>query len=236
MMLTLEGISAGYGETQVLYDISLKAEERSLTVMVGPNGAGKTTTLRTINGLQKVWNGRVEFDGRNITRLPAYARVEIGMASVPEGRRLFPLLTTEANLKLGAYCRRARGSAEETLGSVYSLFPKLKERRSVKAGRLSGGEQQMVAIGRALMAKPSLMILDEPSLGIGPRLVVEIFDTVRELQKEGLTVLMVEQNAYRALKYADYAYVLQEGRILRSGIPSELMNVEELRKAYFSIA
>ena len=235
MTLLVEGISTGYGETQVLYDVSLRTEDRSLTVMVGPNGAGKSTTLRTITGLQRVWRGRVGFDGNDITSLPAFARVELGMASAPEVRRLFPLLTTEGNLRLGAYCRRARDSAEDSLSQVYSLFPKLKERRSIKAGRLSGGEQQMAAIGRALMSKPTLLILDEPSLGIAPILIKEIFETVKELEKGGLSILMVEQNAYQALKYADYAYILQMGRVLRSGTPSELKNVEELRKAYFSI-
>jgi len=235
MTLVVEGISTGYGETQVLHEVSLKTEDKSLTVMLGPNGAGKTTTLRTINGLQNVWKGNVFFQGEDITHLPPFARVELGMASVPEGLRRFPLLTTEGNVRLGAYCKRARNSAEETLELVYSLFPKLRERRSIKAGRLSGGEQQMVAIGRALMSKPTLMILDEPSLGIAPILVREIFETVKELEKEGLSVLMVEQNAYQALRYADYAYVLQMGRVLRSGAPSELRNVEALRKAYFSI-
>jgi branched-chain amino acid transport system ATP-binding protein len=203
--------------------------------MVGPNGAGKTTALKTVNGLLKPWRGEVYFGGKNITDSPAFTRVKDGIASCPEGRRLFPRLTTEENLRLGAYSQHARPKLETTLDFVYGLFPRLKERAKLNAGRLSGGEQQMVSIGRALMTKPTMIVLDEPSLGIAPKLTAEIFEKLVELKKTGLAMLIVEQNAAQALRVADYAYVLQEGKIINEGPPTLLMNSEELRKAYFSI-
>ena len=234
-MLRLEGITAGYEGTRVLRDIGLEAKEGMATVLIGPNGAGKSTTLKVINGLLRPTGGRVVFQGEDITKIPAHERAARGIASCPEGRRLFPLLTAEGNLRLGAYSPRARASAEETLASVYDLFPRLRERANVKAGRLSGGEQQMVAIGRALMSKPTILVLDEPSLGIAPKLVSEIFEKIHELRKGGLTVLMVEQNAYQALRIADFGYVMQEGKIVKEGPPDQLLDMEELRKAYFAI-
>ncbi len=234
-MLRLEGITAGYEGTRVLRDIGLEAKEGMATVLIGPNGAGKSTTLKVINGLLHPTGGRVVFQGNDITKIPAHERAARGIASCPEGRRLFPLLTAEGNLRLGAYSPRARPAAEETLASVYDLFPRLRERANVKAGRLSGGEQQMVAIGRALMSKPTILVLDEPSLGIAPKLVSEIFEKIHELRKGGLTVLMVEQNAYQALRIADFGYVMQEGKIVKEGPPDQLLDLEDLRKAYFAI-
>ena len=234
-MLRLEGITAGYEGTRVLRDIGLEAKEGMATVLIGPNGAGKSTTLKVINGLLRPTGGRVVFQGEDITKIPAHERAARGIASCPEGRRLFPLLTAEGNLRLGAYSPRGRAAAEETLASVYDLFPRLRERANVKAGRLSGGEQQMVAIGRALMSKPTILILDEPSLGIAPKLVSEIFEKIHELRKGGLTVLMVEQNAYQALRIADFGYVMQEGKIVKEGPPDQLLDLEDLRKAYFAI-
>jgi len=234
-VLRLEGITAGYEGTRVLRDIGLEAKEGMATVLIGPNGAGKSTTLKVINGLLHPTGGRVVFQGNDITKIPAHERAARGIASCPEGRRLFPLLTAEGNLRLGAYSPRGRAAAEETLASVYDLFPRLRERASVKAGRLSGGEQQMVAIGRALMSKPTILVLDEPSLGIAPKLVSEIFEKIHELRKGGLTVLMVEQNAYQALRIADFGYVMQEGRIVMDGPPDRLLDLEDLRKAYFAI-
>ncbi len=228
-------MSAGYGGTQVVWDVSMQCKNGSISVIVGPNGAGKTTTLKTVNGLLKPWSGGIYFGGNDITDLPAFRRVEGGLASCPEGRRLFPQLSTEANLILGAYSRRARHAAEATLDFVYGLFPKLKERAKLNVGKLSGGEQQMVSIGRALMTKPKMIILDEPSLGLAPKLTAEIFEKLVELRKEGLSMLIVEQNAVQALGVADYAYVLQEGKVINEGPPAELMDSEELRKAYFSI-
>ena len=234
-MLELQGVGSGYGETQVIRDVSLKCGDGTITVMVGPNGAGKTTTLKTVNGLLRAWSGSIIFGGEDITRLRAFERVERGLASCPEGRRLFPRLTTEANLRLGAYSRRAREAVDETLKEVYGLFPRLEERAGVSVGRLSGGEQQMAGIGRALMAKPSVVVLDEPSLGLAPKLIGEIFDRIVELKKRGLSVLLVEQNALQALEIADYAYVLQEGRIANEGSPSKLMDQEDLKTAYISL-
>ena len=234
-MLRLEGITAGYEGTRVLRDIGLEAKEGMATVLIGPNGAGKSTTLKVINGLLHPTGGRVVFQGEDITKIPAHERAARGIASCPEGRRLFPLLTAEGNLRLGAYSPRGRAAAEETLASVYDLFPRLRERASVKAGRLSGGEQQMVAIGRALMSKPTILVLDEPSLGIAPKLVSEIFEKIHELRKGGLTVLMVEQNAYQALRIADFGYVMQEGKIVKEGPPDQLLDLEDMRKAYFAI-
>lgn len=228
-------MDAGYGEIQVLWDLHLRVDPGTVTVIIGPNGAGKSTTLKTINGLVRPTRGRVLFQDRDIAGLPAHERAGLGIASCPEGRRLFAQLTTETNLRLGAYNARARSAAEETLESVYGLFPRLRDRARVKVGRLSGGEQQMVGIGRALMAKPTIVVLDEPSLGLAPKTIAEIFAKIRDLREQGLTVLMVEQNAYAALKIADYGYVLQNGRVVRSGPPTELLDLEELRKAYFAI-
>jgi len=234
-MLRLDGIQAGYDGTQVLWDVTLAAEKGAMTVLIGPNGAGKSTTLKVVNGLVRPTRGHVVFQGEDITRTPAHERPGKGIAACPEGRRLFPLLTTEGNLRLGAYSKAARSSADETLAYVYELFPRLRERARVKAGRLSGGEQQMVGIGRALMSKPSILVLDEPSLGLAPKLVSEIFVKIRELREAGLTVLMVEQNAYAALRIADFGYVMQNGHVVRSGPPDQLLDLEELRKAYFAV-
>ena len=234
-MLRLDGIQAGYDGTQVLWDVTLSAEKGAMTVLIGPNGAGKSTTLKVVNGLVRPTRGHVSFQGEDITRTPAHERPGKGIAACPEGRRLFPLLTTEGNLRLGAYSKAARSSADETLAYVYELFPRLRERARVKAGRLSGGEQQMVGIGRALMSKPSILVLDEPSLGLAPKLVSEIFVKIRELREAGLTVLMVEQNAYAALRIADFGYVMQNGHVVKSGPPDQLLDLEELRKAYFAV-
>src|SRR5213593_1909781 len=234
-MLRLDGIDAGYAGTQVLRQMGLEAKQGVITVLIGPNGAGKSTTLKIVNGLLRPTRGQVSFAGEDITKLPAHERSARGIGSCPEGRRLFPLLTAEGNLRLGAYALRARAAADETLASVYDLFPRLRERASVKAGRLSGGEQQMVGIGRALMSKPSILVLDEPSLGLAPKLVSEIFEKIHELRQGGLTVLMVEQNAYAALRIADFGYVMQNGRVVRAGPPAELLDLEALRRDYFAI-
>ena len=235
-MLRLDGIQAGYDGTQVLWDVTLSAELGAMTVLIGPNGAGKSTTLKVVHGLVRPTRGHISFQGEDITRTPAHERPGKGIAACPEGRRLFPLLTTEGNLRLGAYSKAARSSADETLAYVYELFPRLRERARVKAGRLSGGEQQMVGIGRALMSKPSILVLDEPSLGLAPKLVSEIFVKIRELREAGLTVLMVEQNAYAALRIADFGYVMQNGHVVKSGPPDQLLDLEELRRAYFAIS
>ncbi len=234
-MLRLDGVHAGYGGTQVLQDVTLEAKARAMTVIVGPNGAGKSTILKVVTGLLSPSQGRVFFREKDITDVPAHLRPELGISACPEGRRLFPQLTTEANLLLGAYNPRARKDADATLKKVYELFPRLKERARVKAGRMSGGEQQMAGIGRALMAKPEILVLDEPSLGLAPKVVSEIFQTIQALQSEGLTLLLVEQNAYQALRIADFGYVVQGGRVVRSGPPKELLDLEQLRRDYFAI-
>ena len=234
-MLRLDGVHAGYAGTQVLRDVNLEAKKGAMTVIVGPNGAGKSTILSVVTGLLRPSKGHVLFQDEDITNLPAHLRPERGIAACPEGRRLFPQLTAEANLLLGAYNPRARSEAEATLKRVYELFPRVRERARVKAGRLSGGEQQMAGIGRALMAKPSILVLDEPSLGLAPKVVSEIFETIRGLRDEGLALLLVEQNAYQALRIADFGYVVENGQIVRSGDPSELLNLEQLRKDYIAI-
>jgi branched-chain amino acid transport system ATP-binding protein len=234
-VLRLEGVDAGYDGTQVLSDVTIEAKPGAMTVIIGPNGAGKSTVLKVVTGLLRPTRGTVVFRGNDITNRPAYERPERGIASCPEGRRLFPQLTVETNLRLGAYAKRARASADDTLEYVYRLFPRLRERARLKTIRLSGGEQQMVGIGRALMARPLLLVLDEPSLGLAPKTVSEIFEKVRELREGGLTLLVVEQNAYQALRIADFGYVMQEGRIVNAGPPDRLLDLEELRKAYFAI-
>ncbi|HYS71120.1 MAG TPA: ABC transporter ATP-binding protein [Thermoplasmata archaeon] len=234
-MLQLEAVEAAYDGTQVLWGVTLEAKADATTVIVGPNGAGKSTVLSVVDGLLAPSAGRVRFKGEDITHLPAHARPERGIAACPEGRRLFPQLTAEGNLRLGAYTRRARDEADASLARVYELFPRVRQRAHVKAARLSGGEQQMVGIGRALMAKPELLVLDEPSLGLAPKVVTEIFETIRRLRESGLAVLAVEQNAYQALRIADYGYVLQEGRVAREGPPGELLDLEALRRSYFAI-
>ncbi len=234
-MLRLETISAGYAGTQVLWDVDLEAKSGEMTVIVGPNGAGKSSILKVVTGLLPPTAGRILFKDQDITEVPAYERPDRGIAACPEGRRLFPQLTAEANLRLGAYAPRARRNADKRLAEVYEMFPSLRARSGVKAIRLSGGEQQMVGIGRALMASPDILILDEPSLGLAPKVITEIFETIRRLRESGLTVLMVEQNAYQALRIADFGYVVQSGRTIRSGPPSELLDLEALRRGYFAI-
>ncbi len=234
-MLRLDGVHAGYGGAQVLQDVTLEAKAGAMTVIVGPNGAGKSTLLRVVTGLLRPSRGRVFFQNQDITEVPAHQRPELGISACPEGRRLFPQLTTEANLLLGAYNPRARRDAKATLRRVYELFPRLKERARVKAGRRSGGEQQMAGIGRALMAKPEILVLDEPSLGLAPKVVSEIFKTIHALRSDGLTLLLVEQNAYQALRIADFGYVVQGGRVVREGPPNELLDLERLRRDYFAI-
>lgn len=236
MSLQLSSIYAGYGPIEVLRDVTLSVKPGELTVVLGPNGAGKSTTLKVITGLLEAWKGTVAYDGRNITKLPAHERVKVGIAMVPEGRRLFPALTVDENLKLGSYTETARSQSQRTKETIYELFPSLQKRRRLKAGKLSGGEQQMLAIGRALMAKPNILVMDEPSLGLSPLLTQGIMEKALQLKKEGLTLLMVEQNAITALEIADYAYIMQEGTIIKKGTPSELGSLEELRKAYFSLS
>jgi len=233
--LRVESVEAGYGEIQVLWGVSLEARRGSLTVVLGPNGAGKTTLLKTISGLLLPWRGRIYLDGVEVTRVPAHRRVLLGVSHVPEGRGIFPYLTVEENLKIATYPGKLRERFRDNLEKVYSLFPILRERRRQLAGTLSGGEQQMLAIARALMQEPKLLLLDEPSLGLAPRLAAEIIELVARLRDEGLTVLLVEQYAKMALEVADYAYVMERGRIVFHGTPDEIVRDERIVEAYLSI-
>ncbi len=235
-LLELKNVDAGYGETQVLWDINLRADEGIITVMLGSNGAGKTTTLRVTSGILPPWKGQILLGGEDVTKLPAHKRVELGIVMVPEGRRLWPELTVFENLELGAYTKRARDKFDSSLDLVYSLFPRLRERREQLAGTLSGGEQQMLAIGRALMAVPKILLMDEPSLGLAPKLVGEIMNVVRKLRDdERLTVFLVEQNVHMSLEIADYGYVIEQGRIVLSGPKEELEGSERIKKAYLGL-
>ncbi|WP_456468636.1 ABC transporter ATP-binding protein [Archaeoglobus sp.] len=234
-MLTVRELESGYGEMQVLWGVNLDVREKSITTVLGPNGAGKSTTLKTIFGILKPWSGTVEYIGENVTNMPPHKKVELGITLVPEGRHLFPNMTVEDNLIMGAYLKRAEDRLEDSLDLVYTLFPRLKEREKQKAGTLSGGEQQMLAIARALMTSPNLILMDEPSQGLAPKLVKEVFETVLKLKEEGLTILLVEQNVFASLEISDYAYVLHEGKIAFGGSVDEVRESEEIKKAYLGV-
>lgn len=235
MLLEISSLSTGYGDLPVLYDVDLVVAEGEIVALVGANGAGKTTLLSAVTGLAAIWRGAVSFAGDEITKTPAYALAELGLVMVPEGRRLFPFMTVEENLRLGAFAPRPRSQAAATLLEVYEYFPVLVERRTQMAGSMSGGEQQMCAIGRALMAQPRLLILDEPSLGLAPLVVEQMFDMIRALAKTGLTVLLVEQNVHDALDMADRGYVLEQGRITMTGTGAELLGRDDLQRAYLGV-
>jgi branched-chain amino acid transport system ATP-binding protein len=230
--LEVSGIDVFYGDVQVLWDVSFSAQEGLISVFVGANGAGKTTLLKTISGLMKPRRGEIRFAHRSLLELSPEQIVDLGISHVPEGRRIFTKLTVLENLKLGAYLPRARADLSESLKTVYSLFPVLEERKNQLAGSLSGGEQQMLAIGRALMAKPRLLILDEPSLGLSPLVVKTIFNLLKVLKEKGITILLVEQNVHQALRIADYAFVLKNGKIVMEGIGEQLLTNREIQEAY----
>src|SRR5262245_26552451 len=231
-LLVLDGVETFYGSIQALKGISLKVPEGSIVTLLGANGAGKSTTLKCVSGLVSPVRGTVAFRGRRIDSLPSEAIVRLGISHVPEGRELFPELTVLENLKMGAYARSDKAAIQHTLEHVHARFPILAERRSQLAGTLSGGEQQMLAIGRALMAGPTLLLLDEPSLGLAPMLVEEIFGIIRQIHASGTTVLLVEQNANKALSVADYGYVLETGTISLAGDSQQLLRDDRIRHAY----
>ena len=231
-MLKIENLHVSYGGIRALRGISLEVPDGKIVTLIGANGAGKSTTLRTISGLVKADSGSIIYDGEELLGMPIYKILEKGIAQVPEGRRVFTNLTVRENLKIGAYLRNDKEQIEKDLEWVYELFPRLKERDWQLAGTLSGGEQQMLAVARALMSKPKLIMMDEPSLGLAPLVVKGIFDIIREINAQGVTVLLIEQNANMALKTADYAYVLETGRIGLTGTGRELLVNEEVRKAY----
>jgi branched-chain amino acid transport system ATP-binding protein len=234
-LLRVEALEAGYGEVQVLWGITLAAERGKLTTIVGANGVGKTTTLRAIAGSIRPWAGRVLFQGEDVTRLAPHDKAARGLVLVPEGRQLFNTMTVEENLQMGAYTRRALRGYGERLEHVYALFPRLKERRFQRAGTFSGGEQQMLAIARGLMADPQLVIIDELSLGLAPLIVHELFAKLEALKREGLTIVLVEQNVHLAFSLSDYAYVIAEGRLFTEGAPAALESRPEIRRAYLGL-
>ncbi len=234
-LLELRGVDALYGRIQALRGVSIDVGQAEIVALIGSNGAGKTTTLRTISGLMHPAAGSVVFDGRDITRTGPDKIVELGLCQSPEGRRLFPRMTVQDNLFMGAFTRNDRPGIASDMERVFTLFPRLKERRNQIAGTLSGGEQQMLAMGRALMARPKLLMLDEPSLGLAPILVETIFSIVREINGQGTPVLLVEQNAHKALEVANRGYVLETGVIVQTGTGKELLQSEEVQKAYLGM-
>ncbi len=233
-LLKVDNIEVYYGMIKALKGISFEVNKGEIVALIGANGAGKTTTLHTVTGLLKPKTGSIIFNDKDITKTPAHKIVTMGMAHVPEGRRIFQQLSVLDNIKLGAFTRKDKNEIEETLNYVYERFPRLKERKNQIAGTLSGGEQQMLAMGRALMSKPDFVLMDEPSMGLSPLLVSEIFNIIKAINENGTTVLLVEQNAKKALSIADRAYVLETGSIVLSGDAKDLMNDESVKKAYLS--
>jgi branched-chain amino acid transport system ATP-binding protein len=234
-MLQIDGIEAFYGRVRALAHVSLRVGAGEVVALIGSNGAGKTTTLRTISGLVHAATGRISFAGQDVTAVPAAKRVELGIGHVPEGRRLFPRMSVQDNLTLGAYTRNDPVEIEKDRQRVFELFPRLKERQTQVAGTLSGGEQQMLAIGRAMMTRPKVLMMDEPSLGLAPILVETIFRIIEEINQQGIPILLVEQNAHQALRVADRAYVLETGSIVKEGTGRELLESEDVAKAYLGM-
>jgi len=236
MLLEIENVSLLYGRIQALHGISLHVDEGEIVALIGANGAGKTTTMRAISGLRPVASGRIVFAGEDITRLRADLRVVRGLCQAPEGRGIFPGMTVMENLEMGAYTRRDKAGIAADLDRVFGLFPRLAERRKQPGGTLSGGEQQMLTIGRALMSRPKLLLLDEPSMGLAPMLIQQIFEIISEINAQGTTILLVEQNAQQALSRAHRAYVLETGRIVKSGTGTELLHDSAVKEAYLGVA
>ncbi|KAB1437940.1 ABC transporter ATP-binding protein [Candidatus Galacturonibacter soehngenii] len=231
-MLKITDLEVSYGMIQAIRGINFEVEQGEVIALIGANGAGKTTILHTVTGLLKCKAGKIEFEGKDITKLPGHKIVSLGMAHVPEGRRVFADLSVLENLKLGAYTRTDKQEIEDTLKVIYKRFPRLEERKSQMAGTLSGGEQQMLAMGRALMSHPKIILMDEPSMGLSPIFVSEIFDIIKEISASGTTVLVVEQNAKKALSIADRAYVLETGNIVLEGAAKDLLENDSVKKAY----
>ncbi len=234
-MLSLSGVDAGYGTFQALFNVSLEVQAGEAVAVIGPNGAGKTTLMRVISGLIRPTRGAITMEGANLLTTPPHRILELGIAHVPENRRLFPRMTVEDNLRMGAFIPAARAKFKERLDFVYELFPRMKERRNQLAGTMSGGEQQMCAIGRALMSEPRLLLLDEPSAGLAPVIVQQVFGLVERIRASGLTVLIVEQNVHQVLKVVDRAYVLEAGTIRASGAAAELLASDTIREAYLGV-
>lgn len=235
MLLEAHHLRIAYGDATAVWDASLEVGEGEIVSVIGPNGAGKTTLISAIAGLLRWNSGTLRLDGNDLARVAAHRVCAHGIALVPEGRRLFSRMSVEENLEIGCYLPAARAARDASLERVYGLFPILRERREQMAGLLSGGQQQMVAIGRALMARPRLMLFDEPSLGLAPAIVDDMFDIVRRVREEGVAVLLVEQNVLKAMEIADRAYVLEQGRIVSSGVPSDLLQQSHIREAYLGV-
>ena len=234
-LLEINDVTSGYGEVQILWGPSLKLEQGKLTCLVGGNGVGKTTLLRTVMGLLRLWQGSVTFDGKDVSRLPAYRKAEMGLILVPEGRQLFTDMSVYENLEMGASNKRATPKLKENLERVYEMFPRMKERHNQKAGTLSGGEQQMLAVARGIMADPTVLMIDELSLGLAPVLALDLFESLKALRALGITLLLVEQNVQMALAISDYGYVLAEGKVELQGPARELIKNEHIRTAYLGL-
>ncbi len=230
MLLELHDVHVHYGKVEAIKGISFEVDDGEIVTLIGGNGAGKTTTLKTISGVRPLTSGQITFAGQDLAAVPAHRRVELGISQAPEGRAIFPGMSVTENLEMGAYARK--GPLDDDFDRVFQLFPRLKERRAQPGGTLSGGEQQMLAIGRALMARPRLLLLDEPSMGLAPRLVGQIFEIITEINQQGTTILLVEQNAAQALKRARRAYVLETGRVVKAADAATLLNDESVRAAY----
>jgi branched-chain amino acid transport system ATP-binding protein len=235
-LFRMSNVRAGYGESAVLHDLSLQVDEGEVVCLIGANGAGKTTTTRVLTGLLTAWGGEVHFNGERIDQKPSYYRVEKGICLAPEGRQVFPYLSVMENLVLGSYCRRARWTRKQMLAQVLDLFPILAERRDQKAGLLSGGQQQMLAIGRALMGKPRLLVLDEPSLGLAPKVILDVYQAILQTAKQGISILFVEQNVQAALSVAHRGYVLNNGRIALAGSADDLRGSQLVQEAFLARA
>ncbi|MFE0593531.1 ABC transporter ATP-binding protein [Micromonospora echinospora] len=236
MLLEIEDMSLLYGRIKALHGISLTVDEGEVVALIGANGAGKTTTMRAISGIRPIASGRIRFAGEDISKLRADLRVRRGLCQAPEGRGIFPGMSVLENLDMGAYTRRDRAGIAQDLNRVLELFPRLAERRKQAGGTLSGGEQQMLAVGRALMSRPKLLLLDEPSMGLAPMLIQQIFSIITEINQQGTTILLVEQNAQQALARAHRAYVLETGRIVKSGTGTELLHDPAVKEAYLGVA
>jgi branched-chain amino acid transport system ATP-binding protein len=234
-MLAVKNVSASYGMIQILRDISFQVKEKEIVSIIGPNGAGKTTLVKTIIGLLQPKNGEISFKGENIEKLPPYERVKKGLILIPEGREIFPRMTVEENLKLGAYTNNDKSTVKENKEKVYQIFPVLKKKEKALAQTLSGGEQQMLVICRSLMSNPKLLILDEPSLGLAPIIVEKVLDTVRKINEEGVTILLVEQNIRDSLDIADRGYVLEQGKIILEGKSKELLSNNHIKEVYMGL-
>lgn len=234
-VLEIRDLVSGYGQVQILWGANLSLQEKKLTCLVGGNGVGKTSMLRTVMGLLPPWSGSVWFEGKDVSRLPAYVKAEMGLTLVPEGRQLFTDMTVEENLEMGATNRRARPKMKQNLEKVFTMFPRLKERRAQKLGTMSGGEQQMLAVGRGIMADPVVLMVDELSLGLAPVLTLNLFQSMRQLREAGITVLLVEQNVQMALAISDYGYVLAEGKIEMEGPARQLAKNEHIRATYLGL-